>query len=156
MSDEQESVSSILAGSSAFARAPEKQEPSKATDVKSEATTPKEPAAVSAAREVSTTEVAAKAETPKEAASARDDKGRFAKPEEKSADDKTKTVPHGALHAARERARKAEEELARERQAKPAPSVLEDEDAAFSARLNSALRPWQERYLTLSMKLARN
>lgn len=79
----------------------------------------------------------------------RDEKGRFQKQD---------TVPQEALHAERQRRQALEQELQRLRQGqtqKP-PSVLEDEDGAFSARIAQATAPLQEKLFRLSVKAARN
>src|SRR5688572_791772 len=100
-------------------------------------------AATSAAPEAKTeteTKVEEKADE-----TARDDKGRF-----------QKTVPQEALHAERQKRQALEAELAKAREAKPPPSVLEDEDGAFNSRLNQAMQPLQAKLLSLSVKAARN
>ncbi len=76
---------------------------------------------------------------------ARDEKGRF-----------QKTVPQEALHAERQRRQAIEAELAKMREAKPLPSVLDDEDGAFKARIAQATQPLHERLFKLSVKSARN
>lgn len=76
---------------------------------------------------------------------ARDEKGRF-----------QKTVPHEALHAARQENRQLREQLEKAQQPKPPPSVLEDEDGAFNARINQATAPLQEKLFRLSVKAAKN
>lgn len=75
----------------------------------------------------------------------RDDKGRF-----------QRTVPQEALHAERQRRQALEAELAKAREVKPPPSVLEDEDGAFNARIAQATQPLQEKLFRLSVKAARN
>ena len=102
-----------------------------------------EDAAPSAAKEPEA-KVEVKAETKAED-SARDEKGRF-----------QKTVPQEALHAERQRRQAAEAELAKAREAKPPPSVLDDEDAAFQARLEAYAQPIRAQLFELSIETARS
>jgi hypothetical protein len=103
--------------------------------------------------ETATTSVApeakaeAKVETPAETPAeekARNEKGQF-----------QKTVPQEALHAERQKRQELERKLAEQSQ-KPPPSVLEDEDGAFNARIALATAPLQEKLFKLSVKAARN
>lgn len=121
--------------------------PEPETDVKPPEAAPPEPvqpdpAAPSAAK---TEEPAPDAKAPEAEpeAPARDENGRFAK-----------TVPQEALHAERERRRKAEERLA-ELEKKPKTSVLEDEDKAFQERLSEAVAPMRSQFFELTVELAK-
>lgn len=116
--------------------------------VETKVETKPEPAATSAATETKpeTKVEPAKVETQAEAeARGRDDKGRF-----------VRTVPQEALHAERAKRQQLEQRLQELETKKPVTSVLENEDQAFTERLNKATQPLMERFFKLSVKAARN
>lgn len=137
-------LNDILSDKPVPAIEPEKPE---STDVKppaAEQSAQPEPAASSAAKaEEKPPEAKAPEDTQPQP---RDETGRFAK-----------TVPQEALHAERQRRQQAEAELERLRQqpAKPPTSVLEDEDKAFSERLEQATAPLRQQFFNLSVSHAR-
>lgn len=116
-----------------------------ATDVKPEPTPAVEPAAATSA--------AKEPEPAKEPAptQARDEKGKFTKPQEEQVDGRTQ-----ALREERRKRQELERELQQLREAKPKTDFFENPDQALSERLNSHLAPIQERFFKLSVKAARN
>lgn len=145
MSASEESLRDILAGSSGMNPVIAKVV---ATDDK----------AVETAKAVETEAAATSAAKADAGAEAKVDKAADAKAEVKPRDESgrfQKTVPQEALHAERRKRQELEQKLA-EREAKPPPSVLEDEDAAFNARLSQATQPLQAKLFRLSVNAARN
>lgn len=137
-----ESLSSILAGSSAFAPAESAPAPTSAPDVKpAEASAPA--AAPSAAPETAPSE-------PAKAASVRDENGRFTSKAEPVKEAKPEPmVPLSALLA--ERAKRKEPEAA----PKPKVSIFEDEDRGITDRVVEQIAPLRETVLAMSLRLAR-
>lgn len=116
-----------------------------ATDVKPEPAQAVEPAAApSAAKEPEP----AKEPAPTQA---RDDKGKFTKPQEEQVDGRTQ-----ALREERRKRQELERELQQLREAKPKTDFFENPDQALNERLSSHLQPIQERFFKLSVKAARN
>lgn len=139
MSADSESLSSILAGSSALVPSAQA-EPAK--DVISEPVKAAESAVPSTAKDAIKPE-----KSEPEKASTRDESGRFAKSEVK-AEKPEPMVPLSALLA--ERAKRQQPEVAR-----PKTSVLEDEDKAFSERTDDAVAPLRETIFEMSMEMGR-
>lgn len=140
-------IADVLSDKSVPART---EKPESVTDDKSEideresaADEIEETAAPSAAKETQKPAEPAKADDkPADTSLARDDKGRF-----------QKTVPLEALHAERAKRQALEKQV--QAAQKPPPSVLEDEDGAFNARLAQATQPLQVKFFKLSVKAAR-
>lgn len=140
------SLADVLSDKTLPARTEEAGTDDKQTETTESEVTETEPAAPSAAMETEKPDEPAKAEEkPVDAAQARDEKGRFKAQE---------TVPQEALHAERRKRQELERKLA-ERDTKPPPSVLEDEDGAFAARLAQATQPLKEQLFQLSVEAAR-
>lgn len=138
-------LDAILAGTPAPA-------PTPVTDVKpAEAPTP-EPAAPSAATPETPTEAAPPKETEAEAQQrARDEHGRFTKPQAEPAVD-------GRTQALREERRKRQEleaKLAQFEAQKPKTDFFENPTQAFKENISAELAPLQERFFKLSLKSAR-
>jgi hypothetical protein len=103
-------------------------------------------------------ETEATTEEPAESSSAQEPKPGETPKAEGQTQEKVATVPHAALHAEKERRRQAEAELAALKSAqpaKPATSVLEDEDKAFQERLSAHTRPLVQRFLNMSIAAAK-
>jgi len=100
------------------------------------------------------------AEESAEAKAARDEKGRFAKAEEKPAEKQEKPrADVAAIIAERRKRQEAEQRyaelLAKQQTPVAKPSVFENEDAAISARVNEGNQPIREAIYKLSVKTAR-
>lgn len=144
MSDENEPLGSILGGASAF-HAEVKAQPVVAEPAKPEP-------------------VAAESAAP-----GRDEQGRFAKAEEPKPEvqpeqkavvepEKPAKTPESALAEMSRRLRIAEaraRELEGQQQAKPMPSILDDEDAAINARIDARLNGYRAGFLDQSIELAK-
>jgi len=121
----------------------------------------KAPVATDDKPEVDEPEVLAPEETdadPAESSSAQEPKPGETPKAESQTQEKITTVPHAALHAEKERRKALEAELAALKSAqpaKPATSVLEDEDKAFSERLSMATRPLVQRLFNMSVAAAK-
>lgn len=122
---------------------PEKTEPDQSTDVKAEESDTAAPSAATESKDDGKTEAKAEDKPEDKPSPQRDEKGRFAKTEDKP----EPMVPLSALLA--ERAKRKDPEQ------KPKTSIFDDEDKGVSERVEAYVNPLEQKVMSLELRLAR-